>query len=133
MEAALTAACAYFGIVFAAGFALGTIRVLTLAPRLGELGAVLFELPIMLAISWFASGAVIRRFAVPAGWDQRAIMGAAAFVLLMLAELGLSLFVFERPAGAFLASFTTPSGAIGLLGQIAFALFPLVRPPYRRP
>jgi hypothetical protein len=137
MEATLTAACAYFAIVFVAGFALGTIRVFVLAPILGELGAVLLELPIMLAISWFACRAVIRRFAVPAGWDHRASMGAMAFVLLMLAELGLSLFAFGRPAGAFLVSLTSPSGAIGLSGQIAFGLFPLlqppVTPPYHRP
>jgi hypothetical protein len=91
----------------------------------------------MLAISWFACGAVIRRFAVPAGWGHRAIMGTMAFVLLMLAELGLSVFAFGRPVGAFLVSLTSPSGAIGLLGQITFGLFPLlqspVTPPYHRP
>ena len=32
----------------------------------------------------------------------------------------LLLFAFGRPAAAFLASLTSPSGAIGLLGQIAF-------------
>ena len=128
MEAAIKAACAYFTIVFAAGFALGTVRVFMLAPVLGELGAVLLELPIMLAISWFVCRAAVRRFAVPAGWDQRAIISATAFVLLMLAELGLSVFVFGRPAGAFLASLASPSGAVGLLGQFAYALFPLFQP-----
>lgn len=53
MRAAL-AGLAYFTLVFAAGFGLGTLRVLALAPILGEGGAVLLELPIILAIAWMA-------------------------------------------------------------------------------
>jgi hypothetical protein len=135
MAAAIKAGGAYFGIVFAAGVVFGTLRVLVLAPFLGELAAVLAELPVMLAISWIACGVVIQRLAEPVRWNDR--MGGTAFMLLMLAELSLSLLVFGASAGAFLVSLTSPSGAIGLLGQIAFALFPLLRPsatpPYRRP
>lgn len=41
-------------IVFAAGFGLGTIRVLLLAPYFGELTSVVFEIPLMLLLSSFA-------------------------------------------------------------------------------
>ena len=51
----LLAGAAYFAVVFATGFALGVVRVLVTAPRLGETGAVLLEVPIILAASWFAA------------------------------------------------------------------------------
>src|SRR5260370_35001024 len=43
----------YAIIVFLIGFILGTIRVLLLAPRLGETIAVIVEAPVILAASWF--------------------------------------------------------------------------------
>ena len=127
MRSALKAGLIYFALVFAAGFVLGTGRVLLLAPAAGEIAAVLIELPIMLAISWFACGWVIRRHSDPRLLGARAITGAAAFVLLMLAELALAIFVFGRSVDVFLGSFETPAGAIGLAGQIAFAIFPLLQ------
>lgn len=44
---AAIAGLAYFAVVFAAGFALGVLRVLFAMPILGETVAVLFELPVM--------------------------------------------------------------------------------------
>lgn len=127
MRRALTAGAAYAGLVFAAGFALGAIRTLMVEPRLGALAAVAIELPVMLAISWFACGSALRRFVVPAEFAARLAMGLAAFAVLMGAELGLALFVFARSAGDFLAGFAAPAGALGLAGQIAFGLMPLAR------
>jgi len=124
---AVKAALAYFALVFAAGFALGALRVLALAPRLGELVAVLLELPLMLAVSWAACGWALRRFAVSRAWPARLAMGALAFVLLMAAELALAVAAFGQAPAAWLAALSTPAGAAGLLGQLAFALTPLVR------
>ena len=50
---ATKAGALYAIVVFSIGFILGTIRVLLLAPRLGETTAVIVEAPIMLAASWF--------------------------------------------------------------------------------
>ena len=50
---ATKAGALYANIVFLIGFILGTIRVLLLAPRLGETTAVIAEVPVMLAASWF--------------------------------------------------------------------------------
>ncbi|HEX3483686.1 MAG TPA: hypothetical protein VHT51_01410 [Micropepsaceae bacterium] len=117
----------YFAIVFAAGFLLGTLRVLYVIPHLGETGAVLIELPLMLVISWIACGALLRRMSIPQHAGLRLVMGGVAFVLLMLAEMALAWFVLSRTPEAFIQSFASPNGAIGLVGQIAYALFPMVR------
>ena len=50
---ATEAGALYAIIVFLIGFILGTIRVLLVAPRLGETTAVILEAPMMLAASWF--------------------------------------------------------------------------------
>ena len=121
------AGAVYFLIVFAAGFGLGTIRVAWVAPRLGATAAVLLEAPFMLAASWAACGWCVRRFRMPPAIPARMVMGTVAFTLLMAAELGLSLLLFGRPVGEWLADFRTPPGALGLLAQIAFGLIPLVR------
>jgi hypothetical protein len=49
----ITAGALYAIIVFVSGFILGTIRVLLIAPRLGETLAVIVEAPLILVASWF--------------------------------------------------------------------------------
>ena len=51
---AVRAGLAYFAVVFAIGFALGTLRILMLIPQFGELASVLAALPLMLFTSWLA-------------------------------------------------------------------------------
>ena len=121
------AGAAYFAVVFAAGFVLGTVRVLLLIPRLGALTSVLLELPLMLAISWMACGWALRRFQVPPRIPPRLTMGAIAFALLMLAEVVLSLAAFGSSMSDYLQDLTTAHGLVGLAGQLLFALMPLVR------
>ena len=84
----IKAALAYWGAIFALGFVLGTLRVLWIAPQMGETRAVLFELPLMLAASWFAARWLVRRFGIGSA-GQALAMGALAFVLLMASEAGL--------------------------------------------
>jgi len=127
VTAALAAGAAYFAIVFAVGFVLGAVRVLALVPRLGATGAVLVELPVMLAVSWLVCGWLLERFAVSRAWTHCLVMGGAAFLLLMLAELGMSIFVFDRSVAEHLGSYRSWDAALGLAAQIAFAAFPLVR------
>jgi hypothetical protein len=127
MVAAIKAGMVYFAVVFAAGFALGVVRVLYVIPRLGETRAVLIEVPLMLALSWWMCGAVIRHFSVPKRTADRAMMCATALVLLMLGELAVAMLAFGRSAAEFLNSLANPNGTIGLAGQMAFVLFPLIR------
>lgn len=124
---AVEAGVTYFAIVFAAGFVLGTVRVLLLVPQLGELPAALLELPIMLGISWFVCAKLIARYEVPPRIPPRLTMGFVAFGLLMLAELALSLTLFGRSMTDFVQALATPHGMTGLAGQVLFGLMPVIR------
>ena len=121
------AATAYFGIVFGLGFVLGTARVLLVAPALGDLAATLVELPLMIGASWIACGWVLRRWPVPGRWSPRLALGALAFALLIGAEVLLGRVGFGRDLAGQVAAMSSPAGITGLLGQIVFALLPLVR------
>jgi hypothetical protein len=117
----------YFVMVFTAGFVLGTARAMAVAPRIGEFGAVLVELPIMLALSWWICGWLVRRHKVPARWTARATMGGTAFVLLLIAEWTLALGPFGRTAADQWSHYATAAGFLGLAGQVLFAAFPLLQ------
>lgn len=123
------AGAAYFLVVFIVAFAVGAFRVTIVAPRVGAFMAVGLEVPLILAVSWFASRWVCTRFDVAGHTAPRLLMGAVAFALLMAAELALAVFAFGRPVDVYLASFTAPEGLIGLLGQVAFAFIPAMQVP----
>jgi len=122
---ALYAAC-----LFLVGFALGTLRVFVIAPLLGDLAAVLIELPVILGLSWVVFGALARRN-IPGVSSARWTVCVTAFLVLMGLESTLAIFVTEGGVTVFLANWLTLPGAIGLVGQIAFALIPLVHPAAR--
>jgi len=132
MARCVIAGMTYFLFVFLLGFGLGTLRVLLVAPRLGETTAVLLEVPIMLAASWVVCGRCKRRFDVPPRADAKALMGAVAFVLLITAEMAVAVFLFGRSPTDFLTGYRTTAGAIGIAGQVAFGLMPLWVPACRQ-
>ena len=100
--------------------------------RIGETAAVLLETPIILTASWIASRWCINRFAVPAEVSPRLLMGGVAFALLIVGELGVSIFVFGRSWEGTLAAFLSLPGIIGLSAEAAFALLPLAQAILRR-
>lgn len=120
----IKAALAYWGAIFALGFLLGTVRTLWLAARIGETGAVLVELPVMLAASGLAAGAFTRRFGIGSA-SQAAAMGATAFALLMASESVLALALGQSLA-QWLGAMTRTPGALGLAGQAVFAIMPVL-------
>ncbi len=124
-KAAARAGLTYFALVFGIAFVFGVVRTLLLTPRIGELPAVLIEVPLVLGVSWWACGLVVRHFAVPARLPFRLLTGALAFALLMIAEFGVSVAVLGRSPGDYWAGFATPAAQLGLAAQILFALFPL--------
>ena len=118
-------ALAYWLGVFALGFVLGTMRTLWLEPALGQLTAVALELPLMLAASWWWSGRVLARWRLA---TRGAALGAGllAFALLLASEWALATALGQSGA-EWLAALTRPAGALGLAGQVLFALFPAAR------
>jgi hypothetical protein len=117
------AGIAYWAVVFALGFVLGTIRVLWLAPLVGLIPATLMELPAMLGASWLASGWVVRRFAIASAGEALAA-GGLAFALLMAAECALGVAMMGMTPAQWLGEFRQPHALLGLAGQGAFALMP---------
>ena len=124
---AANAGLAYFGVVFAVGFALGILRVFFVTPRLGETVAVVFELPLILALSWLACRWLITRLDVSPRVTARLIMGGLAFAILMAAEFGISKFAFGRALADHLEHYRELPALLGLAGQIAFAVFPIIQ------
>lgn len=124
----LRAGLACWAMVFAAGFVLGTLRVLLVVPAIGELAAVLLELPLMLVIGWFAARAVTRRWRIGRAGEALAC-GMIAFAVLMATEALLAIALFDRTLAAWLADMGRAPGALGLAGQVAFAFMPLLARP----
>jgi hypothetical protein len=127
MGNAIRAGFLYFVAVFSIGFLLGTIRVLVLIPRLGELVSTFIELPIILSAAWLVSIWLTGHFQVPSTWKVRLSMGGIAFGLLMMAELTLSVWLFGSTVQGHFEGYLSLSQAVGLAGQVTFALFPLLQ------
>jgi hypothetical protein len=127
VASAIKAGLAYFALVFAAGVVLGTFRVFALAPVVGPSRATLIELPLILTIAWMACRQIVRHLAVPP-LRPRIVMGGLAFAFLLTAETALGMLGFGRTAAEQLSAFMAPEGALGLIGQILFALFPVLQP-----
>lgn len=117
------AAAAYWAVVFAGAFAFGVVRTLWLVPQIGALAAVACEVPLVLALSWWAARRITARWGITAGGAALA-MGLIAFTILMLAELALAQVLAGQSPQEWAASQFTAPGALGLGGQVLFALMP---------
>lgn len=129
MLSALKAGLIYTGIVFAFAFVTGAVRTILLAQDFGltPVAAVLFELPLILIVAWIACRGVLRRMQIPARVDRRLVMGVVALVATIALEFALAAAMNGSSFAQFLASYGKTEVMLGLLGQIAFAAFPLVR------
>jgi hypothetical protein len=117
------AAIAYWALILALGFVLGTVRVLWLAPLVGALPATALELPLMLAASWWVAGWLMRRFAIASSGEALA-MGVMAFALLLASECLLAVAISGQTAAAWITGLSEPHALLGLGGQLVFALMP---------
>ncbi|MDE3155325.1 MAG: hypothetical protein KGN76_09485 [Acidobacteriota bacterium] len=113
-----------FIAVFAAGFVLGTIRVLWVIPHLGERTAELVEVPIMLVVIVASARGTDRRFLGTARAGERLLVGVAALVLLLAAEIALAMIL--RGASVWQALFDRDpvSGTAYYVALAIFAILP---------
>jgi hypothetical protein len=121
--AAMLAGILYFAIVFSFAFALGVVRTVVVAPRLGATAAVLIEVPIVLLASWGVARGLLGRRAFTLA--QRAAVGATAFALTMVSEAVLAGLLRGQSVAQWAGEVASPLGLVGLAGQLGFAAMPL--------
>lgn len=124
---ALRASLVYCAVVFAAGLLLGLVRVLWVTPLAGELAAVMLQAPVLLAIAWSACGWVAERFDVAQQFLDRLVMGGVALAVLVCAEAAVALLLQHGSLLTYFAAHGRSAVLLGLLVQLAFAVFPMIR------
>lgn len=120
-------AAAYFALVFAAGFLLGSVRVPLLVPRMGERLAELAEMPLMLVAIFLAAGHVVRRYGGRIGSRDWPMVGVLALALMVIAELLLAGVLAGRDIGEYIAGRDPVSGSVYLVMLLVFAAMPWLR------
>jgi len=125
MKETLKAGVVYFGLVFGAGFVLGTIRTLWVVPRLGVRTAELAEAPIMFGISILAARWAVRHVQVSPLWPKRLAMGCIALGLMLVAEFTLGLWIRGITIREDFAARDPISGTVYFLTLGAFAVIPI--------
>ncbi|MDH3492495.1 MAG: hypothetical protein OEM82_03015 [Acidobacteriota bacterium] len=126
----LKAGSVYFLLVFAAGFALGVLRVLLLVPRLGEGTAELPEMPVMLVVVFFGARRAVKWFEIM-GLGVALGCGLIALGLLVTAELTLVLAIQGTTFAEYIASRDAVSFTAYLISLGLFAVMPLIIVRYR--
>ena len=116
----------YFGLVFGAGFALGTIRTLWMEPWAGARTAELTEMPVMLLVMVLAARRVARSFSLLPATATRLGVGCLALGLLLLAEFALVRWVRHLTISEYVASRDPVAGAAYLGMLLVFAAMPLL-------
>ena len=126
MMQVLKAGVLYFGLVFGAGFVLGTIRVLWVIPRLSVRTAELMEAPLMLGVTIAVARWVARRLHLPSSATARLGVGFTGLGFLLIAELGVALRLRGLTIREYVASRDPVSGTVYLVLLLLFALMPLL-------
>jgi hypothetical protein len=119
------AGATYFACVFGAGFALGSVRVPLLVPRLGVRVAELAEMPLMFCAIVLAARWTVLRFALPPTPAARLGAGAVALALLRSAEFTLALWLQGLTVEGYLSSRDPVSGSAYAAMLLVFAAMPL--------
>ena len=114
----------YFTLAFAAGFALGTLRILVVVPSLGERAAELLETPFMIAVSYIAARFAVRVYSVPPQTSSRIRMGVIALALLLTVEFTVVLWMRGLTLAEYFRSRDPVSGAAYCLALVLFTAMP---------
>ena len=122
----IAAALFYMLIVYAAGFALGTMRVLLVEPRVGEIVATLCEAPFLLSVMVLAARRVPPMLSLPKKAGPLAAVGVGALLLQQFTDLAFAALVRGIAPAEQIAHFTTVPGLIYLALLVAFAAMPVL-------
>ena len=126
------AALLYFFAVFGTGFALGSIRVLLLEPRLGAVAATLCEAPLLLLAMIAAASWIPRLLRMPTGTGAMLAMGLGGLALQQAADLIVGMALRGISVPDQLARLASPEGAIYAALLVLFALMPVIVARVRR-
>jgi len=121
----LKAGLLYFAVVFGAGFVLGPIRIVWVAPRIGARLAEVLE-PFILAISIAASRWIVRNLAVLATPSSRLGMGIIALGLMLIAEFTLVLSLRGLSMKEYFATRDPVAATVYYAALGVFAVMPLL-------
>lgn len=122
----LKAALVYFLIVFAVGSLLGPIRILLVAPRLGDRTAELLEVPLMLLVMIMAAKWIVRRFQLPIRSIYRLGTGVIAFILGLVFEFGIVLALRGLTLREYLETRDPIAAGVYYISLVLFALMPML-------
>lgn len=116
-------AATYFALVFAVGFLLGVVRVLLLAPIVGERWAEIAEAPLMLAAIVLAARYVVARF--PSDRPRSHLgSGLVALAMLLAVEFSVVLWLRGLSLAQYLDERDPVSGAVYIVMRAVFAVMP---------
>jgi hypothetical protein len=102
------------------------------APAIGELAAVLVEMPFILGISVVVADRLIGLWRVGETVAERLTMGGIALALLLVVETGLAMVLTGQSLTRQLATYGQADKLVGLAGQIVFAALPALLLVVRR-
>jgi hypothetical protein len=94
------------------------------APAMGEFQATLVELPFIMTICWYQSLYFVKKLDADSLLD-RIEMGFIAFGTLMLLEVAVSLFIFNKTLDEFLKDSSSAEGTLGTVCQFISSLSPV--------
>lgn len=126
------AVLAYFGLVFAAGFIFGALRVSLIEPRVGRLVATLIEGPLLILVTVAAARRVISYFELSGHRLALAGVGCLAVSLVFCADFGVGLLLRQMSFGEHWTYLLTPSGLVYLLLLAVFSAMPLLSDLWQR-
>ena len=122
----------YFLAVFAAGFVLGTIRVLLLVDALGERSAELVEMPVMAVVCALTAKYLIKRNIKELTATGAVLVGLMALAILLLFEFTVVLWLRDISLSEYIDNRDPVSGIAYLLGLAWYSVAPLLFYQYHR-
>lgn len=121
----LKAGIFYFIITFGAGFILGPIRILWVAPHFGTRMAELIEMPVMLMVIFFSARWVVRYFKIQPAMTIRLGIGLLALGLMLITEFTFVLWLRGLTISDYLSSRDPVSGTAYCTSLVVFAIMPV--------